>query len=71
MSISSTVPPFSPSSAVPTTHSTADMLGQLSIALQELVESGAWSNKDQLKVCVAGTLPKDKFIVIQNITKRG
>ena len=34
MSISSTVPPFSPSAAVPTTHSTADMLGQLSIALQ-------------------------------------
>ncbi len=46
------------------------MLGQFSIALQELVESGAWSNDDELKVCIAGTLPKDKFIVIQNITKR-
>ena len=49
----------------------ANMLGHLSLALQELVDSGAWSNDDELKVCVAGTLPKDKFIVIQNITKRG
>jgi len=48
----------------------ADMLGQLSLALQELLESGAWSNDDELKVCVSGTLPKDKFIVIQNTTKR-
>ena len=48
----------------------AGILGQLSLALQELVESGAWSNDDELKVCVAGTLPKDKFIVIQNTTKR-
>jgi len=47
------------------------MLGQLGVALNELVESGAWSKDDELKVCVAGTLPKDKFIVIQNITKRG
>ncbi len=49
----------------------AGMLGQLSVALQELVESGAWDNNDELKVCIAGTLPKDKFIVIQNTTKRG
>jgi hypothetical protein len=49
----------------------ADMLGQLSIALQQLVEDGAWSNDDELKVCIAGTLKKDKFIVIQNTTKRG
>jgi hypothetical protein len=48
----------------------ADMLGQLSIALQELVESGAWGRDDELKVCIGGTLPKDKFIVIQNVTKR-
>ncbi len=47
------------------------MLGQLGVALQELVESGAWTNDDELKVCVAGTLLKDKFIVIQNTTKRG
>jgi len=49
----------------------SNMLGQFSLALQELVESGAWSKDDELKVCIAGTLPKDKFIVIQNITKRG
>jgi len=49
---------------------TNDMLGQLGIALQDLIESGAWDNGDELKVCVAGTLPKDKFIVIQNTTKR-
>ena len=46
------------------------MLGQLSLALQQLQEEGAWSNDDELKVCVAGTLPKDKFIVIQNTTRR-
>ena len=49
----------------------ASMLGQLSLALQELIDSGAWSNDDKLKVCISGTLPKDKFIVIQNTTKRG
>jgi len=48
----------------------ANMLGQFNLALQELVESDTWSNDDELKVCIAGTLPKDKFIVIQNITKR-
>ena len=48
----------------------AGMLGQLSLALQQLIESGAWSNDDELEVKVAGTLPKDKFIVIQNTTKR-
>jgi hypothetical protein len=48
-----------------------DMLGQFSIALQELIDSGAWDRNDELKVCIAGTLPKDKFIVIQNTTKRG
>ena len=47
------------------------MLGELSIALQQLVEEGAWSDDDELKVCIAGTLKKDKFIVIQNTTKRG
>ena len=49
----------------------ADMLGQLGVALQQLQEESAWSNDDELKVCIAGTLKKDKFIVIQNITKRG
>jgi hypothetical protein len=47
------------------------MLGQLSLALQQLVEQGAWDNDDELEVKVAGTLKKDKFIVIQNKTKRG
>ena len=46
------------------------MLGQLSLALQKLIEDGVWSNDDELEVKVAGTLPKDKFIVIQNKTKR-
>jgi len=46
---------------------TADMLGQLSIALQELVESGAWSNGQELEVKIAGTLKNDKFIVIKPI----
>ena len=53
-----------------TEHPHHDMLGQLSIALQKLVDSGDWNHDDQLKVCVAGTLPKDKFIVIQNTTKK-
>jgi hypothetical protein len=47
------------------------MLGQLNLALQQLVEQGAWDNDDELEVKVAGTLKKDKFIVIQNKTKRG
>jgi len=47
------------------------MLGQFNLALQELVDSGAWDKDDELKVCIAGTLKKDKFIVIQNTTKRG
>jgi len=62
-------PPFAPSAAVPTTHETADMLGQLSIALQELVGSGAWSRNDQLEVKIAGTLKNDKFIVIKPVKK--
>jgi hypothetical protein len=50
---------------------TAGMLGQLNLALQQLVEENAWDKDDELKVCIAGTLKKDKFIVIQNTTKRG
>ena len=52
-------------------NSGANMLGHLSIALHKLIEEGAWSNDDELEVKIAGTLPKDKFIVIQNKTKRG
>lgn len=48
----------------------ATMLGHLSKALQELVDSGVWDVNDELEVKVAGILPKDKFIVIQNKTKR-
>jgi hypothetical protein len=48
----------------------AGMLGQFNLALQQLIEDGVWDRDDELKVCVAGTLPKDKFIVIQNVTKR-
>lgn len=47
-----------------------DMLGQFSIALHELIESGAWSNDDQLEVKVAGTLKNDKFIVIKPIKSK-
>lgn len=48
---------------------TGEMLGQLSIALHELVESGAWSNGQELEVKIAGTLKNDKFIVIKPIKK--
>ncbi len=47
------------------------MLGQFSKVLHELIDSGVWDKNDELEVKVAGTLPKDKFIVIQNLTKRG
>ena len=49
----------------------AGMLGQFSKVLHELIDSGVWDKDDELEVKVAGTLPKDKFIVIQNKTKRG
>ena len=49
---------------------TGDMLGQLSIALQELVESGAWTNGQELEVKIAGTLKNDKFIVIKPIKEK-
>jgi len=50
--------------------STGDMLGQLSIALQELVESGAWTNGQDLEVKIAGTLKSDKFIVIKPLKEK-
>ena len=46
---------------------TGDMLGQLSIALQELVDGGAWTNGQELEVKIAGTLKNDKFIVIKPV----
>ena len=37
-----------------TTHKHQDMLGQLAIALQQLVESGSWDNGDELSVEIGG-----------------
>jgi hypothetical protein len=48
-----------------------NMLEQLKLALQQLEEEAGWSSDDELKVCIPGTLKKDKLIVIQNTTKRG
>ena len=56
--------------AIPSTSATGDMLGQLSIALQSLVESGSWSKDQQLEVKVAGTLKNDKFIVIKPVREK-
>ena len=61
---------FSPSASVPVNNVTADMLGQLAIALEKLVDSGAWSHEDQLKVEIAGTLKNDKFIVIKPVREK-
>jgi hypothetical protein len=49
---------------------TGDMLGQLAIALQELVDGGAWTNGQELEVKIAGTLKNDKFIVIKPIKEK-
>ena len=49
---------------------TSEMLGQLSIALHELVESGAWNNGQELEVKIAGTLKNDKFIVIKPVKEK-
>jgi hypothetical protein len=49
---------------------TGDMLGQLSIALQELVDGGAWTNGQELEVKIAGTLKNDKFIVIKPVREK-
>jgi hypothetical protein len=43
------------------------MLGQFNLALQELVDSGAWDRDVELEVKIAGTLKNDKFIVIKPI----
>lgn len=49
---------------------TGEMLGQLSIALQELVDGGAWTNGQELEVKIAGTLKNDKFIVIKPVKEK-
>lgn len=43
----------------------ADMLGQLGVALQEI----GWDSEIELEVKIAGTLKNDKFIVIKPIKK--
>jgi len=50
--------------------SSVTMLGQFSIALQELVESGAWDRDVELEVKIAGTLKNDKFIVIKPVKEK-
>jgi hypothetical protein len=50
--------------------SSVAMLGQFSVALQELVESGAWDRDVELEVKIAGTLKNDKFIVIKPIKEK-
>jgi len=50
--------------------SSVAMLGQFSIALQELVDSGAWDRDVELEVKIAGTLKNDKFIVIKPVKER-
>jgi hypothetical protein len=44
----------------------ADMLGQLGVALQEI----GWDNDIQLEVKIAGTLKNDKFIVIKPVKEK-
>lgn len=46
----------------------ANLLGQLSIALQTLVESQEWDHDDKLEVLVIDT-PSGKTIMIENQTK--
>jgi hypothetical protein len=46
------------------------MLGQFNLALQELVESGAWNRDVELEVKIAGTLKNDKFIVIKPVKEK-
>jgi len=48
----------------------ANMLGQFNLALQELVDSGAWDKDVELEVKIAGTLKNDKFIVIKPIKEK-
>ena len=45
---------------------TAGMLGQLSLALQEV----GWDRDVELEVKIAGTLKNDKFIVIKPIKEK-
>ena len=44
----------------------ADMLGQLGVALQQV----GWSHDTELQVSIAGTLKNDKFIVIKPVKEK-
>jgi hypothetical protein len=46
------------------------MIGQFNLALQELVDTGAWDQDTKLEVKIAGTLKNDKFIVIKPIKEK-
>ena len=46
------------------------MIGQFNLALEKLVESGAWDRDVELEVKIAGTLKNDKFIVIKPIKEK-
>ena len=46
------------------------MLGQFNLALQELIDTGAWDKDAELEVKIAGTLKNDKFIVIKPIKEK-
>ena len=48
----------------------ANMLGQFNLALQELVDIGAWDRDVELEVKIAGTLKNDKFIVIKPVKQK-
>lgn len=48
----------------------ANMLGQFSLTLQELVDSGIWDRDVELEVKIAGTLKNDKFIVIKPVKEK-
>jgi len=48
----------------------ANMLGQFNVALQELVDSGAWDRNVELEVKIAGTLKNDKFMVIKPVKEK-
>ena len=45
------------------------MLGQLSVALQEMQDNG-WTSETKLEVKIAGTLKNDKFIVIKPVKEK-
>ena len=47
----------------------ADVLGQLGVAFQEMQNNG-WTIDTKLEVKIAGTLKNDKFIVIKPVKEK-